>query len=73
MILSYSYSNLPINLASLIFGRGYSFSDDTIIRNPYDEDEGEELTRLCMETSEGSLSEVWDDEDDEYWASFLNE
>lgn len=30
-----------------------------------------DLTKLCMATSEKSLSEAWDNEDDERWNAFL--
>jgi hypothetical protein len=31
------------------------------------------LTRLCMQASEKSLSEAWDKEDDERWNAFLKD
>lgn len=33
----------------------------------------EALTSFCMHVSEKSLAEVWKEEDDDYWASYLND
>ena len=33
----------------------------------------EELTNMCMSLSESSLAKEWENEDDEYWESFLKD
>lgn len=73
MICSYTYSdssslilNPPIHL------KGYTSTDKPMTSDLYSDVEDENLTSFCMEVSESSLREVWDNEDDEYWASFLN-
>lgn len=70
MINTYSYSE---GNTILISGLDRYTSTDIAYREKEYEvrDEDEELTGLCMEASESSLSEVWEDEDDAYWESFL--
>ena len=40
-------------------------------QNDYSDLNDKELTSFTMQASEQSLAEVWDDEDDDYWESFL--
>ncbi|MBN9351777.1 MAG: hypothetical protein J0H55_13940 [Chitinophagaceae bacterium] len=70
MINTYSYSE---GNTILIAGLDRYTSTDIAYREKEYAvpDEDEELTRLCMEASESSLNEVWEDEDDAYWESFL--
>lgn len=40
-------------------------------QNDFSDLNEKELTSFTMQASEQSLAEVWDDEDDDYWESFL--
>lgn len=40
-------------------------------KNDFSDLSEKELTEFTMQASEQSLAEVWEDEDDDYWESFL--
>ncbi|MDZ4808393.1 MAG: hypothetical protein SGI96_08980 [Bacteroidota bacterium] len=74
MTLAYSYSESLSVISSLFHNRGYTGTHEIEqpINNIASLKEGE-LTNFCMLISEKSLAKVWDNEDDEYWASYLKD
>lgn len=47
-----------------------SGTHDSVQPINFDSLKEDELTTFCMQLSENSLAKVWEEEDDEYWASF---
>ncbi len=72
MILNYSNSETFRPFENSFSFYSYSATSEIIkpIREYFQKDD---LTNLCMEVSEKSLSKDWDEEDDEYWASYLKD
>lgn len=73
MTFAYTYSNVHFTLNPKYVLEGYTSTDKSEKHRDYPLSEDEELTRFFMEASESALEEVWSDEDDEYWSSFLKE
>jgi hypothetical protein len=73
MTLAYSYSESVTIFNSLISIRGYTGTHETVQAVSISSLKEEELTNFCMQVSEKSLAKVWDNEDDEYWASYLKD
>ncbi len=73
MTLSYSYSENTRVFNSLFAMMGYTGTFETIKPISVSSLKEDELTTFCMELSEKSLFKVWEQEEDEYWASYLND
>lgn len=73
MTLAYSYSESISMINSLYPNRGYSGTRETEQLVNIASLKDSELTNFCMQVSEKSLAKVWDNEDDEYWASYLKD
>lgn len=73
MTLSYTYSENTTVFNSIFAIMGYSGTFETVKPISLNSLKEEELTNFCMQLSEKSLSKVWEEEDDEYWASYLND
>lgn len=73
MILVYSYSESISMISSLFPNRGYTGTHEVEQPVNITSLRDNELTNLCMQVSEKSLAKVWDNEDDEYWASYLKD
>lgn len=73
MTLAYSYSESITIFNSLISIGSYTGTHETVQAVSISSLKEEELTNFCMQVSEKSLAKVWDNEDDEYWASYLKD
>jgi hypothetical protein len=59
---------------SIIFTTmSYSGTHDTVHPISLDSLKEDELTSFCKQLSEKSLEKVWEEEDDQYWSSYLND
>lgn len=65
-------SNNFLNFVFTFQNFGYTYAYDKV-KTGYSSLNENELTTFCMQASEKSLKEDWDNEDDERWNSFLNE
>lgn len=70
---TYSYSESISVINSLFLNRGYTGTHETEHPVNIASLKDSELTNFCMQVSEKSLAKVWDNEDDEYWASYLKD
>lgn len=59
-----------LNFVSSFGNFGYTYTSDSI-KSGYSSLNDKELTSFCMEISEKSLKDAWDNEDDERWNNFL--
>jgi hypothetical protein len=73
MTLSYTYSENPRVFNSIFAIMGYSGTFEIVKPISLNSLKEDELTTFCMQLSEKSLSKVWEEEDDEYWASYLKD
>jgi hypothetical protein len=73
MTFSYTYSENTRIFNSIFTMMSYSGTHEGIKPINLDSLKEEELTTFCMQLSEKSLAKVWEDEDDEYWASYLKD
>jgi hypothetical protein len=73
MTLAYSYSESVTIFNALMPIRGYTGTQEVIHPVTISPLKENELTNFCMQVSEKSLAKVWDNEDDEYWASYLKD
>jgi len=73
--LAYSYSESIIGLGGIKILKGYGYTGTHENESPINISslKEHELTNFCMKLSEPNLAEVWEHEDDEYWASFLKD
>lgn len=73
MTLVYSYSENVAMYNSFISLRDYTGTHESFQPAALMSLKEDELTNFCMQVSEKSLASVWDNEDDEYWASYLKD
>ena len=73
MTLSYTYSENTRVFNSIFAMMGYSGTFETVTPISLNSPKEDELTTFCMQLSQKSLSKVWEQEDDEYWASYLKD
>ncbi|HLF47412.1 MAG TPA: hypothetical protein VI548_13370 [Chitinophagaceae bacterium] len=73
MTLAYSYSESVTIFNALMPLRGYTGTHESVQPIAISSLKEDEFTKFCMQVSEKSLAKVWDNEDDEYWASYLKD
>lgn len=71
MTLSYTYSEKKNLLNSFFEELNYTGTFEIIRPISINSLKDEEMTTFCMQISEVSLNKEWEQEDDEYWASYL--
>ncbi len=73
-LLHYSYSESLNLIGSLLTGWHNYNGTAEVLPEPFITPLKEKgLTNLCMQISEKSLAKVWENEDDEYWESYLKD
>lgn len=73
-LTKYSYSESASTLRAVMYAViGYSWTHETERPIRVTSLKESELTNFCMQISEKSLAKVWDNEDDEYWVSYLKD
>lgn len=71
MTFAYTYSEKENIFTSVFEKLSYTGTFETNTPISFQSLKEDEMTPFCMQTSEKSLSKEWEQEDDEYWASYL--